>query len=143
MSTYLGSAPRDVEVLLICKRKGHTPARAPCKSCRDCLTTSPRFFPGKVGQHLILIGCFIIRKSSLQSCHLVDWKSDEFTPFILLSSREKSAYSGPPDPAKNTRPQGRQLYLISVNLSKSPGHSDIQAPHSVNGNYNTYSKEFV
>ena len=92
MSTYLGSAPRDVEVLLICKRKGHIPESNPCKSCRDCLSISPRFFPGKAGQHLTLIGCFIIWESSWQSCHLVDWETDEFIPFTLLSSREKSAF---------------------------------------------------
>ena len=111
MSTYLGSALRDVEVLLICKRKGHIPARDPCESCRECLKISPRFFPGKAGQHVILIGCFILWKSSWKSCHPVDWKTDEFTPFILLSSRKKSAYSDPPDIAKYTHPQGRQSYI--------------------------------
>lgn len=127
LSTYLGSAPRDVEFFWSAKEKD-TPLQGLLQKLQGLLDYLTKFFlvsgsTSNPHRFVLLYG-----KSSLQSCHLVDWKSDEFTLHSsLLSSREKSAYSGPPDPAKEHILQGRQLYLISVNLSKSPGHSDIQA----------------
>lgn len=94
LSTYLRSAPRDVEFFW--SAKGPYTCKGSCKSCRDCKYIS-EVLPGKIGSasnpHRLFYYTEIII-AELPSCWL---ESDEFTPFILLSSREKSAYSGPPD----------------------------------------------
>jgi len=77
----------------------------------------------------------------LPSCWLENWWIHTIHPSVIKG--EKCIFRPSWLCKVHTSSGKTELYLISGNLSKSLGNSDVLAPHSVNGNYNAYSKELV